>query len=77
PADPWKGAPNLFSQNLAKEPDESLRIKILEMLSPTPVQMDEIIRAAEAPSNEVLTVILELELAGCIERHPGNKVNLI
>ena len=77
PADPWKGAPNLFSQNLAKEPDESLRIKILEMLSPTPVQMDEIIRAAEAPANEVLTVILELELAGRIERHPGNKVNLI
>jgi len=77
PADPWKGAPNLFNQNLTKEPDESLRIKILEMLNPTPVQIDEIIRAAKAPTNEVLTVILELELAGRIERHPGNKVNLI
>ncbi len=75
--DSWKGSPNLFSQNSVKEPDETLRAKILEMLSPTPVHVDEIIRAAKSPTNEVLTVILELELAGRIERHPGNKVNLI
>ncbi|MFH1159176.1 MAG: DNA-processing protein DprA [Pseudomonadota bacterium] len=75
--DPWRGPPNLFTSIPVKEPDEALRIKILEMLSPTPVQVDEIIRAAEAPASEVLTVILELELAGRIERHPGNKVNLI
>ena len=39
--------------------------------------MDELIRAVEAPIGHVLTVILELELAGRIERQAGNKVNLI
>ena len=74
---PWKGGPNLLDQNMAKQPDESLYIRLLEILSPTPVQIDEVIRAAGAPVGEVLTAILELELAGCIERQPGNKVNLI
>jgi DNA processing protein len=73
--DKWKGTPTLFST--MKEPDESLRIRILELLSPTPVQIDEIIRAAAAHAGEVLSIILELEIAGRIERHPGNKVNLI
>jgi len=76
-ADPWKGAPNLFSHAPVKEPDESLRIMLLEMLSPTPVGVDEIIRAAKVSAADVLTAILELELAGHIERQPGNKVNLI
>ena len=75
PADRWKGAPEVFSGT--KEPDESLHLKILEILSPTPVHVDEVIRAAEAPTTDVLIVILELEIAGRIERHPGNKVSLI
>jgi DNA processing protein len=74
-AGPWKGGPGLSES--PKEPNESLRIRLLEILSHTPVQMDEIIRAAGAPVSDVLTVILELELAGRIERQPGNKVNLI
>ncbi len=78
PADSmWKGAPTLFSQNAVKAADEALRIRLLEILSPTPVQIDEVIRAAGAPVGDVLTVILELELSGRIERQPGNKVNLI
>lgn len=77
PGDKWKGAPDLLSQIHHKEPDEALRDKILEMLSPVPIQVDEIIRAAEAPTADVLTIILELEIAGRIERQPGNKVNLV
>ena len=73
----WKGAP-LFEGGLAeREPDNSVRNRILENLSPTPVQIDELVRSVEAPAGDVLTAILELELAGRIERHPGNKVNLI
>ena len=52
-------------------------IRLLEILSPTPVQMDKIIRAAGAPAGEVLSAILELELAGRIERHRGNKISLV
>lgn len=57
--------------------NQSLRNRILENLSPVPVEMDELVRALDAPVAEVLTVILELELAGRIERQPGNRVNLI
>jgi DNA processing protein len=59
------------------EPVQGLRNKIMESLSPVPVGMDELIRAVDAPPGEVLTVILELELAGRIERQAGNRVNLI
>ncbi len=59
------------------EPSEDLRNRVMECLSPTPVQMDELIRAVNAPVGAVLMIILEMELAGRIERQPGNKVNLI
>jgi DNA processing protein len=59
------------------EPSQQLRNRILESLSPTPVEMDELVRSLEAPIGEVLTIILELELAGRIERQAGNRVNLI
>ena len=72
----WKGGTDLFSA-VGQEPNQTLRHRILESLSPTPVQMDELIRAVNAPVSEVLTIILELELAGRIERQPGNRVNLI
>ncbi len=74
--DGWKGPPHVATPD-DQAPDESLRIKIMEILSPTPVLVDEIIRATDAPVSAVLTVILELEIAGCIERQPGNKINLI
>lgn len=71
----WKGGatPPPAGANI----DSALRNRIMECLSPVPVQMDELIRAVEAPVGDVLTVILEMELAGRIERQPGNKVNLI
>lgn len=58
-------------------PDQKLYDKMIECLSYTPITIDEIIRAVHAPASDVLTVILELEIAGRIERQPGNKVNLI
>ncbi len=73
-APPWRGGGSTLP---LKEPDESLRNRILEMLNAVPTQIDEIIRASGAGAGDVLTVILELELAGRIERQPGNKVNLI
>ena len=36
--------------------------------------IDELIRQLGAPAGAVLTVILELELAGRCVRHPGNRV---
>lgn len=56
---------------------ETLRKNILGMLGHDPADVDDIIRAASVPPAVVLTALLELELAGRIERQPGNKVNLI
>ena len=47
------------------------------ILSPTPSLVDEIIRNCQFSPPVVSWVLLELELAGRLERHPGNKVSLI
>ena len=56
---------------------DSARRMIAESLSPTPVTVDEIIRTCQLSPAVVTTVLLEWELAGRLERHPGNKVSLI
>ena len=57
--------------------EEILRDKILENLSPTPVDLNELIRALDAPIPKIMTILLALELAGRIERRAGNTLNLI
>lgn len=51
------------------------RDRICELLSPTPVAIDEIVRQSGLPPAVVQTVLLELELAGRLERHAGGKVS--
>ena len=43
---------------------------------PTPVAVDELVRQCQLSAASVATLLLELELAGRIERHPGNLVSL-
>jgi DNA processing protein len=71
---PWQGQPPAPPDHT---PDEKLYLNILEMLSPTPVTIDELIRALNVPAADVMIVILEMEIAGRIERQAGNRVNLI
>ena len=47
-----------------------------ELLGPSPVPIDEIIRLSGAPSGAVQLALLELDLAGRLERHAGGKVSL-
>jgi DNA processing protein len=49
---------------------------ILEKLGPTPVAVDELVRQCQLSAATVATLLLELELAGRVERHPGNLVSL-
>lgn len=53
------------------------RAKILENLGPSPVLVDELIRQCQLSAPLALTVLLELELAGRLERQPGQRVALI
>jgi DNA processing protein len=52
------------------------RSAVRERLSPSPVGVDELIRDTGLGAPAILTVLLELELAGTIERQPGNRVAL-
>jgi DNA processing protein len=60
----------------AEEPDESLLGTIQELLGPSPVPVDEIIRLSGAAPGAVQMALLELDLAGRLDRHAGNKVSL-
>ena len=49
---------------------------LAERLGPTPVAVDELVRQCHLSAAAVATLLLELELAGRVERHPGNLVSL-
>ena len=56
--------------------DEAARRVVTDLLGPTPVQIDELVRQSGVAPATVQTVLLELELAGRLERHAGGKVSL-
>lgn len=53
------------------------RARVAEALGPAPVMVDEIIRQCQLSPSMVSWVLLEVELAGRLERHPGNRVSLL
>jgi len=63
--------PEIPEENMAE-----VRAVLEENLSPTPIAVDEVIRACHFSTQAVLTALLEMELAGRIKRHPGSKVSL-
>lgn len=69
-----------FAESAAAIPDEDAlvdaRTSILAALSFSPAAMDDILAASGAAPNLLMVVLLELELAGRIERHAGGKVSL-
>jgi DNA processing protein len=62
---------------LATEPDAGDRARIINLLGPSPILLDDLIRMADASPAIVRTVLLELELAGRLERHGGGLLSLI
>lgn len=56
---------------------ENCRSVILEALGPESTDIDEVVRWCDAPVATVLSAILELELAGRITRHHGNRICLV
>jgi DNA processing protein len=50
---------------------------VLDLLGPDPVEVDELIRQCQLSAAAVMSVLLEIELAGRLERHPGQRVSLL
>ena len=57
--------------------DPGVRGRIVSLLGPSPVSLDDLIRMSGLSPTLVRTVLLELELAGRLERHGGGLVSLI
>lgn len=59
-----------------EETDEGMRKAIIAALGPSPSEIDDIIRFTGATPGQVQLVLMELDLAGRLERHAGNRVSL-
>ena len=59
-----------------REPHDTDRARIVDLLGPSPIGIDDLVRMAEASPAIVRTVLLELEMAGRLERHGGGMVSL-
>lgn len=61
---------------MALPPTESERDRIVTALGATPVEVDDLIRHTGLPAQSVYLVLLELDLAGRLHRHPRGMVSL-
>lgn len=59
------------------EPHSGERAHVINLLGPSPVSIDDVIRLTGVSPAVVRTVLLELELAGRLERQGGGMVSLI
>lgn len=79
-ADAAKGAASsaaLAPRRNEPAPAADLAARVIELLGPTPVSVDELVRASEAAARDVRTILLQLELAGRLEWRGGDLVSLI
>ncbi|MGD9741806.1 MAG: DNA-processing protein DprA [Dongiaceae bacterium] len=52
-------------------------LQVAERLGPTPVAVDELVRQCQMSPPVVRAALLDIELAGRLERHPGDRVSLL
>ncbi|NVK33229.1 MAG: DNA-protecting protein DprA [Rhodobacteraceae bacterium] len=71
------GEPSANDNLEVEEPSETARSKLLSALGPSPVMVDELIRFTGESPRTIQILLLELELAGRIERHHSQKVSLL
>lgn len=77
-----EGQFSLFDERPAEayEDEQTLAVvrkRVEELLSPTPVAIEEVTEQSGAPIHHILTILLEKELAGMLQRHAGGKVSVI
>jgi DNA processing protein len=64
PPDPWH------------EPEQKERERLIGLLGPTPVPIDELVRLTSMNVGLVQAILIELDLAGRLVRHAGGRVSL-
>lgn len=76
--DSYEAQPALFPSKLPTEAELQEARKILHgKLTHLPVSVDELLHQCQLQTGVAFMVLLELELAGRLQRHAGNRVSLI
>ena len=60
-----------------EEMSQQDRARFVSMLSPTPISIDELLRQSDLRASDVQMILLELDIAGRLERHGNQMVSLI
>lgn len=68
---PWGWTASNDEAAPAAEPD------LIALLGPSPIAVDDLVRQSGWPIRQVQMTLLELEIAGRLERHGGNTVSLL
>ena len=66
-----------YDASAMSDPTDDTRSRVLSLLGPTPIPVDDIVVMARASVSDVQILLLELELAGRLERHPGGGVSML
>ncbi|MBA8902903.1 putative Rossmann fold nucleotide-binding protein DprA/Smf involved in DNA uptake [Phyllobacterium sp. P30BS-XVII] len=59
------------------QPNETDRDRVITLLGPAPVDVDELIRTSGIHPAAMSLILLELDLAGRLQRHSGGYVSLL
>jgi DNA processing protein len=71
---PRSGASPQPAEVQEAEPASDAQAQILELIGPTPVGVDDLVRRCHLSPPTVRAILLDLELAGLVEPLPGNRV---
>nr|WP_324292853.1 DNA-processing protein DprA [uncultured Cohaesibacter sp.] len=64
------------TQEASTEPEENSRNRFIQSLSQTPIAIDDLIRQSSLELGQIQLILLELDLAGRLERHGNQAVSL-
>lgn len=71
-----QGSFDFLGAPVSSDVAEQERSRVVALLGPAPVPVDELIRQSGLSPAVVQTILLELELAGRTDRHSGGKVSM-
>ncbi len=77
PTEPSTPLLNIITEKKIPVDAVDARLSVKELLGPSPVYVDDLLRQSQLSPTELNGILLEFELAGQIEWQPGNRVALI
>jgi DNA processing protein len=77
PQSTFREAPPVFDYEIGAEEEAADSADIASLLTVAPVAVDEIVRQSGLATGSVHMALLELEIAGRLQRHAGGRVSLV